>query len=133
MAQKHIFLVPTDGTVEEVLKMIFGKRQPTAEERAQREGWMKKYFEGNRDRLQRALKFGVPIAAGSDMYLTIPDQDRGQASLNVLDAYAAEGMTPVQIIRTATGNAAELLAGRIGLAASKPANSPILLQCREIR
>jgi len=109
MVQKHIFLVPTDGTVEEFLKMIFGKRQPTAEERAEQESWIRKYVEGNRDRLQRALKFGVPIAAGSDMYLTMPDQDRGQASLNVLDAYAAEGMTPLQIIHAATSNAAELL------------------------
>jgi imidazolonepropionase-like amidohydrolase len=61
------------------------------------------------DRLQRAKKMGVPIAAGSDMYLTMPGKTRGQASLLVYEAYAAEGMTPMEIIRAATSNAADLL------------------------
>ncbi len=116
MAQKHIFLVPTDGTLQEFLNMMFGKRQPTPEERAEQEKKFRPYVEGNRDRLQRALKFGVPIAAGSDMYLTMPNENRGQASLDMLDAYAEEGMTPLQILHAATSNAAELLGwqGRIG-------------------
>lgn len=109
MAQKHIFLVPTDGTVQEFLNMIFGHRQPTPEEQAEQEQWIKPYVAGNRDRLQRARKFGVPIAAGSDMYLTMPNEDRGQASLDMFDAYSAEGLTPLEIIHAATSNAAELL------------------------
>ncbi len=109
MAQKHIFLVPTDGTVQEFLNMIFGHRQPSPAERAEQEQWIKPYVAGNRDRLQRARKFGVPIAAGSDMYLTMPDEDRGQASLDLFDAYSEEGMTPLEIIHAATSNAAELL------------------------
>ena len=52
---------------------------------------------------------GVPIASGSDMYLTLPHKNRGQASLAVLSAYAEEGMTPMEIIRAATSSAAELL------------------------
>jgi len=43
------------------------------------------------------------------MYLTVPNMDRGQASLLVYDAYAASGMTPIQIIQAATSNAADLL------------------------
>ena len=109
MAEKHIFLVPTDGTEQEYLDMTFGTRQPTPEELQQQNRWIKAYVVGNRDRLQRALKFGVPIAAGSDMYLTMPHQNRGQASLDVLMAYAAEGMTPMEIVHAATSNAAELL------------------------
>jgi imidazolonepropionase-like amidohydrolase len=109
MAAKHIFLVPTDGTLQEFLDMTFGNRKPTAEERAQQEKQFKPYVDGNRDRLQRAMKFGVPIAAGSDMYLTMPNENRGQASLDMLDAYVDEGMTPLQIIHAATSNAAELL------------------------
>jgi imidazolonepropionase-like amidohydrolase len=109
MAQKHIFLVPTDGTVQEFLDMTFGTRQPSPEERKREEEWIKPHVAGNRDRLQRALKMGVPIAAGSDMYLTLPNKNRGQASLGVLAAYADEGMTPIEIIRAATSNAAELL------------------------
>ena len=109
MAQKHIFLVPTDGTLQEYMEMMFGHRQPTAEERKEQEEGFKPYVTGNRDRLQRARKLGVPIAAGSDMYLTMPDEDRGQASLDVFDAYIDEGMTPIEIIHAATSNAAELL------------------------
>ena len=109
MAQKHIFLVPTDGTLDEFMRMSFGKRQPSPEERKQLEEEIKPYVEGNRDRLQRAMKLGVPIAMGSDMYLTMPDENRGQASLGVIDAYVSEGMTPMQIIHAATSNAAELL------------------------
>jgi imidazolonepropionase-like amidohydrolase len=109
MAKKHIFLVPTDATTDEYLKMAFGTRQPTPEERSQQEARIKRLVDRNRDRLQRAIKFGVPIAAGSDMFMVIPGQNRGQASLNMLAAYAAEGMTPQQIIRAATSSAAELL------------------------
>jgi imidazolonepropionase-like amidohydrolase len=113
MAEKHIFLVPTDGTEQEYLDMMFGARQPTPAERSEQEKWIQLYVKGNRDRLQRARKMGVPIAAGSDMYLTLPNKNRGQASLETLAAYAEEGMTPMEIIHAATSNAAELL-GRQG-------------------
>ena len=109
MARKHIFLVPTDGTLDEYMKMIFGKRQPSPEERAEKAKIFQPYVEGNRDRLQRAMKFGVPIAAGSDMYLTLPGEDRGEASLDVLASYASEGMAPIDILHAATRDAAELL------------------------
>jgi imidazolonepropionase-like amidohydrolase len=109
MAQKHIFLVPTDGTRQQYLDMIFGDRQPTSAEIAEQDKWIKPSVDGNGARLQRARKAGVPIAAGSDMYLTMPRQNRGQASLNVLEAYSDEGMPPMEIIRAATRNAAELL------------------------
>jgi imidazolonepropionase-like amidohydrolase len=109
MAEKHIFLVPTDGTEQEYLDMMFGTRQPTPDEIKAQEQWIKPYVAGNRDRLQRAIKMGVPIAAGSDMYLSMPHKDRGQASLQVLAAYADEGMTPMEIIHAATSSAAELL------------------------
>ena len=70
---------------------------------------MKDYVAGNHNRLQRARKIGVPIAAGSDMYLTVGGKTRGQASLDMLEAYSAEGMPAMEIIRAATSNAAELL------------------------
>ena len=109
MAEKHIFLVPTDGTLREYVNMTFGHRQPTAEERAELEKQFKPWIAGNGARLQRALKFGVPIAFGSDAYVTMPDETRGEVSLDTLEAYADEGMTPLQIIHAATSNAAELL------------------------
>jgi imidazolonepropionase-like amidohydrolase len=55
------------------------------------------------------MKVGVPIAAGSDMYYSIPGKTRGQASLLAYEAYQEAGMTPMEIIHAATRNAAELL------------------------
>ena len=109
MAEKHIFLVPTDGTEQTYIDMTFGGRQPSAEDRARVAAQIKPYVTGNQDRLRRARALGVPIAAGSDMYLTMPGKNRGQASLLMLEAYAAEGMSPLEIIHAATSNAAELL------------------------
>ena len=116
MADKHIFLVPTDGTVKTFLDMTFGTRQPTAEERSRMEKAYQPFVERSRDRLQRARKMGVPIASGSDMYLTMPNLKRGQASLLVFEAYSEAGMSPLEIIQAATRNGAELLgmSDRIG-------------------
>jgi imidazolonepropionase-like amidohydrolase len=109
MAAKHIYLVPTDGTLQTFVDMTLGTRQPSAEERSKVEKMYKSYVEGEQDRLKRAMKLGVPIAAGSDMYLTMPGKNRGQASLLVYEAYQQSGMTPMEIIYAATRNAAELL------------------------
>ena len=109
MVEKHIYLVPTDGTLKTFVDMSFGAHQPTENERAEREKKYAPYVELEQARLKRALKFGVPIAAGSDMYLSMPRMTRGQASLLVYEAYAEAGMTPMEIIHAATRNAAELL------------------------
>jgi imidazolonepropionase-like amidohydrolase len=109
MVEKHIFLVPTDGTLKTFVSMIFGMRQPSETERAEREKEVAPFIKGEQERLMRAIQSGVPIAAGSDMYLTMPGMTRGQASLLVYEAYAESGMTPMQIIHAATRNAAELL------------------------
>lgn len=109
MAEKHIFLVPTDGTLKTFEAMEFGTRTPTPEERAQVEKGLSRYIQGNISRLQRAIKAGVPIAYGSDMYLSMPNLTRGQASLKTFDAYTEAGMTPMQIIKAATSSAAQLL------------------------
>lgn len=61
------------------------------------------------DRLTRAVKLGVPIAAGSDAYYALPGKTRGQAALGMFRAYAAAGLKPLDILRAATMNAADLL------------------------
>jgi imidazolonepropionase-like amidohydrolase len=116
MAEKHIYLVPTDGTPRQFEQMMFGGRQVDAEQRKRAVEPLKDYVAGNQNRLQRARKMGVPVAAGSDMYLTVSGKTRGQASLDMLEAYSAEGMPAMEIIRAATSNAAELLGlqGRVG-------------------
>lgn len=109
MAEKHIFLVPTDGTVKTFVDMSFGTTNPSDSERADREKEFAPFAKSEQERLMRAIKFGVPIAAGSDMYLSMSGMTRGQASLLVYEAYAQAGMTPMQIIHAATHNGAELL------------------------
>jgi len=109
MADKHIFLVPTDGTVRTFVEMSMGTRKVSAEEREEFEKEFKPYVAEEQERLRRARKMGVPIAAGSDMYLSMPGLSRGQASLLVYEAYAEAGMTPMEIVHAATRNAAELL------------------------
>jgi imidazolonepropionase-like amidohydrolase len=109
MVEKHIFLVPTDGTLKTFVDMSFGMREPSDRERADHEKEYAPFVKQEQERLRRAIKLGVPIAAGSDMYLSMPRMTRGQASLLVYEAYAEAGMTPMEIIHAATRNAAELL------------------------
>src|SRR5207253_8814766 len=107
MAEKRIFLVPTDGPFETYVE-VFARTQ-SKEEREQSEAQLKSFVKRSRNRLERAVKAGVPIAAGSDMYYQLPGKTRGQASLTMLRAYAESGMTGMQIIKAATSNAAQLL------------------------
>ena len=65
----------------------------------------------------RAIKAGVRISAGSDMYYQVKGKTRGQTSMLMFRAYLAAGMTPLEIIRAATINNAELLAGSVLLSA----------------
>lgn len=110
MAAKKIFLVPTDFPAEFYLPP---KLSP--EERAQQLEGIKGFTTGSRARLARAIKAGVRIAAGSDEYYQVPGQTRGQSSLLMFRAYSEAGMTPLEIIRAATINNSDLLAGERSL------------------
>jgi imidazolonepropionase-like amidohydrolase len=75
-----------------------------------------------KDRLQRAMKIGVKIAMGSDIWAAMPGKTRGEASLYNLKKLQDEGMANLEIIRSSTINAAELMgwSDRVGeLAAGK--------------
>lgn len=115
MARKNIFLVPTDYPAEDYL-IIGGDAAMTPEQRRQAEQGARGFAEASRTRTQRAIKAGVRIAFGSDEYYQFPNSTRGQSSLHTLRAYASAGMSPLDVIRTATMNAAELLGmeSRIG-------------------
>lgn len=115
MAQKKIYLVPTDYPAEFYVTVFGRPANTTPEQFRQREEGARQFAKGNQERLARAVKMGVPIAAGSDEYYNVPGKTRGQASLLMFRAYAASGMSPLQIIRAATLNAADLLAGERAL------------------
>jgi imidazolonepropionase-like amidohydrolase len=106
MAEKKIFLVPTDFPAEYYLP----SNLPPEQKQRHLEG-VKGFTNGSRARLARAIKAGVPIAAGSDSYYAKPGMTRGQTSLLMFRAYSEAGMTPLEIIRAATINGADLLAG----------------------
>lgn len=109
MVERGIFLVANDYKPEH-LRQIFAANlasQPAL--RADFEAWLKDYAQKTPNRLQRALKAEVRIAFGSDMIFALPGKTRGQASVLVLEALQSEGLPPLECIRAATVNAAELL------------------------
>ena len=81
MAQKNIFLVPTD--VPGVAKY--------------------------QARIKRAVKAGVRIAIGSDIYYEFPGQTRGQVCAGMYKTYVTSGMTNIEVLRAATLNPADLI------------------------
>jgi imidazolonepropionase-like amidohydrolase len=101
MAEKHIFLVPTDfPTVESYATPAIPPEMAAG---------IRRFIDANHDRLRRAIKLGVPIATGSDTYFQTPGKTRGRASLAMLRSHVAAGMTPARVLRAATADAAELL------------------------
>lgn len=101
MADKKVYLVPTDYPIEYYAATISGDDIPLAV--------LQNFAKSSRDRLSRAVKFGVPIAAGSDEYYQAPGKTRGEASLLMFRAYLESGMSPLEIVRATTINAAQLL------------------------
>lgn len=113
MAREGTFLVPTD--VDTALLRSYLQRSspgdppPSAQQ-------LSRMVASAHDRLQRAMRAGVPIAAGSDMYLDV-GMPQGEGAKRVLRAYVEGGMTPVEALQAATQNAARLIGapGRIGV------------------
>jgi imidazolonepropionase-like amidohydrolase len=113
MAKKGVFLVPTDVDTASFRKLLREsapeRGEPTAAQIAQ-------FVESGHDRLRRALKAGVQIAAGSDMYVDM-HMPQGEAAKRVLFAYAEAGVPLTQVLQFATTGGAKLLglAGRAGV------------------
>ncbi len=61
------------------------------------------------DRLRRAHKIGVKMAFGSDTVADLPGKDRAQMVLDYLKVWTDAGVTPPDILKAMTSNAAELL------------------------
>jgi imidazolonepropionase-like amidohydrolase len=108
MAAKKIYLVPTDYPWE-FYYPILKSGNSTPEQQQKEEALYKQIADSNERRLARALKAGVPIAAGSDEYYQEPGKTRGESSVAIYRAYIASGMAPIDVIRAATVNAADLL------------------------
>jgi len=108
MAAKKIYLVPTDYPWEFYYSITKSGNLPPEEQKKEEVAY-RQFADANARRLARAMKAGVPIAAGSDEYYQEPGKTRGESSLTMFRAYAASGMAPIDVIRAATVNAADLL------------------------
>jgi imidazolonepropionase-like amidohydrolase len=107
MKEKSIFLVPTDYPAQFYVDALGAMVTP--EQRAQRMAAAQPFVTRSADRLRRAMQAGVRIAYGSDEYYNAPAQSRGQSSLLTLQAYQEAGMSPIEVLRAATLNSADLL------------------------
>lgn len=103
MAKKGVPLIPTDGS-RGIMRKLFMISGDTANIEENVEQSVKFGF----DRLNRAIKAGVEIVAGSDMYLDM-QMPQGDAAKDVLIAYFEAGMKPLQILKAATYNSAKFM------------------------
>ena len=112
MAEKGVWLVPTDVSLERALEITSGwPQQPPREE-------VERHLEESRDRIRRARRLGVRIAAGSDAYGPSA-LGRGRSALGVLDAYVESGMSPAEVLQSATWEAGRMV-GDDGLGVFRP-------------
>lgn len=109
MAARGIFLVPTDFTADSLRQIFAADLARNPKDKDDFEQYIKDYASKTPLRLERAVKAGVRIAAGSDVFFMYPGKTRGQASLLMLETLHLEGMSTIDSIRAATINAAELL------------------------
>ncbi|NTX66043.1 amidohydrolase family protein [Myxococcus sp. CA051A] len=107
MVRKRIFLVPTEGPLE-ICEEFPSDAGDAEARRAMKERCQKLVAKGY-ERTRRAVAAGVRLAAGSDMYLAVPGQTRGASTMRSLTAHGEAGLPPVEVLRAATANAAELL------------------------
>jgi len=70
--------------------------------------------------VQRVMKSGVKLAAGSDMCWFYPGKTRGQASATMFPTLRKSGMPALDILRAVTSSAAEMLGWQYRVGAVEP-------------
>jgi imidazolonepropionase-like amidohydrolase len=110
MRDKGIFLGATEWTRDVLWGGYSRALNVTPEFQAAFDAYYKIYSANSTRRLRSAMKLGVKIAAGSDMWFNYPGKTRGEATVMVLaTGLHEEGMPAVDEIRAMTLSAAELL------------------------
>jgi imidazolonepropionase-like amidohydrolase len=61
------------------------------------------------DRLKRAYKIGVTMAYGTDTFFEAPNHTRGTLAISYIDSFVEAGVSPKDILKIMTTNAANLL------------------------
>lgn len=111
MKEKGTFLVPTVGVIDEMNERQ--KDMPLSPEQQKR---YEVFLQGIRDAIQQAMTLGVKIASGFDA--SGPDGQGKNA--NELVALTKRGVPPLEAIRAATVNAAELMGWQNDVGALEP-------------
>ncbi len=109
MRDKGIFLTATDWSAAELEDVIYHSAYFSPQQQAAINPRIEQISLQQKDRLERALKLGVKVAMGSDMWFDYPGKDRGHATLQIVETYRDEGVAPADIVRFLTVNAAEEL------------------------
>jgi imidazolonepropionase-like amidohydrolase len=112
MAKNNIMLVPTDFDTLNLERYL----RQTGQYSPERFGQFLSAVGQEQDRVRRAVKAGVTIAAGSDNYIDM-GVPQGKAAIRNLFAYRGSGMTAVQVLQAATINDARLfgMENRLGV------------------
>jgi imidazolonepropionase-like amidohydrolase len=92
MKDKGVFLVGTDFTKQ-----------------ASHEMGMDEYHGWVVDRLKRAYQVGVPVAFGTDVCFVKDGETRGTLSVEFVTSFVEAGISPKQILRAMTADAARLM------------------------
>jgi imidazolonepropionase-like amidohydrolase len=100
MKDHGTFLVPTVGVIDAQLELH--KSEPLSPERRQKRD---AFLQGIQQSLQQALSLGVKMASGFDASSAA---GQGQ-NANQLVAMSKRGILPLEVVRAATLNAAELM------------------------
>lgn len=115
MARRGVALVPTDPErklMDRYVEVIEMEPAPPPEA-------MEQYLERSRERLRRARAAGVTIVAGTDSYHALGGE-RGVWARRTLWAYRDAGMTPAQVLQSATLHAARAMGEGERLGAIRP-------------
>jgi len=103
MKAKGIFLVPTIAGTDHAVEKY--KNYPDAERRARIQAYLGKLLQDIQLSMQQAMSLGVKIAMGYDA----SGPDRQGKNADEFIAMTKRGMSPLEAIRAATVNAAELM------------------------
>jgi imidazolonepropionase-like amidohydrolase len=102
MKRNNVIMVPTD------MDFLMAKKQIEKLKMNLNDQEIIKLATPYHDRLKRAKKAGIVIAAGSDMYMDL-GLPRGEAAKRVLFAYQEAGISLLEILQSATVHAARLI------------------------
>ncbi len=109
MAAKRITYVPTIAS-RRLAQALFVEAQGLTGDAAKAEAVEdEKWLASMGDAIRRARKAGVRVVLGSDIYHRVPGMTRGECALEVLVGLGEAGLRPVEALRAATSDAAELM------------------------